>query len=151
MDRGDFMINYILFTIVKYLSTALLFAAAAAAQESEIRALIQRQQDDWNRGDVRSFMAGYDEATAFVAAEITRGSAGVLANYKKRYPTRDRMGNLTFTLHEVRLLGASHAYVIGQFHLKRTTEAGGDKTGLFTLVLAKTAAGWRILLDHTNP
>ncbi|MSV29524.1 MAG: DUF4440 domain-containing protein [Bryobacterales bacterium] len=147
------MINNLVFTIVKYLSITLLLGSVAPAQEREIRAVLQQQQDDWNRGDVRAFMDGYEasESTTFVAAAVTKGSAAVLANYLKRYPTRDQMGTLTFTILDVRPLGPEHASVIGRFHLKRTAEGGGDKSGIFTLVFRKTTAGWKVILDHTNP
>ena len=147
------MINISVFTIVKYLSTALLLGSVGTAQEREIRAVLQQQQDNWNRGDLHAFMDGYEagESTTFVAATVTKGRDAVLANYLKRYPSRDHMGTLTFTVLDVRPLGPENASVIGRFVLKRTAEGGGDKGGLFTLVFRKTTAGWKIILDHTNP
>src|ERR1700722_19464928 len=58
-----------------------LFAATAQAQTdskiiSEIRAVLEAQQQAWNRGDIDGFMSGYDrsESTAFVSEDkITRG------------------------------------------------------------------------------
>jgi ketosteroid isomerase-like protein len=32
----------------------------------------------------------------------------------------------------------------------RSAEGGGDASGKFTLVLRKTAQGWKIILDHTS-
>jgi len=97
-------------------------------------------------------MDGYDksESTTFISATVTKGHAQVLANYLKRYPTREKMGVLKFTDLEIKLLGADYAAVIGRFHLDRSTEAGGEASGIFTLVFHRTAQGWKVILDHTS-
>jgi uncharacterized protein (TIGR02246 family) len=129
--------------------TAPLFAATA---EEGIRKVMDDQLTAWNRGDVRAFMDGYEESpsTTFVGLNVTKGHAQVLANYQKRYPTKDSMGTLRFTDIEVRPLGAEYAVVIGRFHLERSKEAGGEATGLFSLIFQHTARGWKIILDHTS-
>jgi ketosteroid isomerase-like protein len=131
-----------------------LFAATLWAQGAEgvIRAEMTRQQEAWNRGDVRAFMESYEKSpgTLFVGSSVTRGWDQVLANYVKRYPTRDNMGRVTFSDVEVTMLGASHALVFGRFRLERSQEAGGNTGGLFTLVWRKTKAGWKIIADHTS-
>lgn len=123
-----------------------------ASPEQEIRAVLDDQVSAWNRGDIPAFMDGYDksDATAFVSATITKGHAQVLANYLKRYPTREKMGTLQFSDLEIQPLGSAYASVIGRFHLDRSAEAGGEAAGIFTLLFHKTAHGWRIILDHTS-
>ena len=125
---------------------------SAAASEDEIRTVLEDQTAAWNRGDIPAFMAGYleSESTTFVSDTVTRGHAKVLARYLQRYPTREKMGTLHFSGIEVKLLGPGYASVLGRFHLARATEAGGDATGIFTLLFQKTAAGWKIILDHTS-
>ncbi len=120
--------------------------------EEAVRAVLAAQQAAWNRGDVDAFMSGYEasDATTFVGATITRGYRQVLENYRRRYPTKEKMGQLTFSDIEVTPLGAGFASVIGKFHLARTAEAGGPAGGIFTLVFRKTASGWKIILDHTS-
>jgi uncharacterized protein (TIGR02246 family) len=120
--------------------------------ERDIRRVLEAQQAAWNRGDVEGFMSGYEasDATTFVGATITRGYRQVLENYRRRYPTKEKMGRLTFSEIEVTRLGAEHAYVIGKWHLDRPPEAGGNAGGIFTLLFRKTAAGWKIILDHTS-
>ena len=124
----------------------------AASPEQEIRRVLDNQVSAWNRGDVRAFMDGYDdsESTTFVGAKITRGHAQVLADYLKRYPTREKMGTLRFSELEIRPLGAGYASVIGRWHLVRDKEAGGEAGGIFTLLFQRTARGWKIILDHTS-
>lgn len=124
----------------------------AATPEQAIRKVLDDQVAAWNRGDIAAFMDGYDasESTTFVGANITRGHAQVLASYRKRYPTREKMGTLRFTGLEVRTLGADYVSVIGRFHLDRSTDAGGPAAGIFTLLFHKTGQGWKIILDHTS-
>jgi len=76
--------------------------------------------------------------------------AQVLENYHRRYPTKEKMGQLTFSAIEVLPLGAEYASVLGKWHLYRPREAGGDVGGFFTLLFRKTEKGWKIVLDHTS-
>ncbi len=127
-------------------------AAATPASEGDIRAVLEMQQAAWNRGDVAGFMSGYEESdtTTFVGTTITRGYQQVLDNYRRRYATKDKMGQLAFSDVEIRLLGADYASVVGKWHLARAADAGGEVGGIFTLLFRKTAAGWKIILDHTS-
>ena len=120
--------------------------------EDAVRAVLTAQQAAWNRGDVDAFMSGYEasDTTTFVGATITRGYRQVLENYRRRYPTKEKMGRLTFSDTEVTTLGTEFASVIGRFHLDRAAEAGGPASGIFTLLFRKTAGGWKIILDHTS-
>jgi ketosteroid isomerase-like protein len=139
-------------------SIALLWLAPRSAgtpptsAEAAVRNVLAAQQTAWNRGDVDSFMSGYEvsEATTFVGADITRGYRNVLDNYHQRYPTKEKMGTLTFSAIEVMPLGMEYASVLGRWHLERTREAGGEVGGIFTLLFRKTASGWKIILDHTS-
>ena len=126
--------------------------SALPADEAAIRKVLANQQDAWNRGDIPGFMEGYlnSPATTFVGAAVTRGYQPVLENYIKRYPTRDAMGQLAFSDLEVHMMGLGHAWAMGRFQLKRNAAGGGDKEGRFTLVLEKTKAGWKVVLDHTS-
>jgi len=124
----------------------------AATADEGIRRTLDDQVSAWNRGDVRAFMEGYEDSpsTTFVGTNVTKGHAQVLANYQKRYPSKDAMGTLRFTDIEIRPLGADHGLVIGRYHVVRPKEAGGEATGLFTLIFHRTAHGWKIILDHTS-
>lgn len=137
--------------ITKSLLYAFLTSAVlAAAPEQEVRAVLEKQKDDWNRGDVRAYMQGYAPDTIFVSSEVARGSGPVLERYLKKYPNREAMGTLTFSEIEIRLLGTEHASVIGRWALTRSAAGGGNTGGRFTLLLRKTAAGWKVMLDHTS-
>jgi len=124
--------------------------AAAASTEQEIRAVLEKQAVDWNRGDTAAFLEGYAPDTVFVGDKITRGIGEVRARYQQRYPTPAAMGRLTFSDLEIHPIGADHAYVIGRWNLERPKEAGGDTGGIYTLLFRKTSKGWKIILDHTT-
>jgi ketosteroid isomerase-like protein len=138
------------------LRTVVLLALAlpllAATPDSEIRKVLDDQALAWNRGDIPAFMTGYEDSpnTTFVGTDITKGYAAVLDRYKTKYSSKEKMGTLRFSGVEVQLLGIAYASVTGRFHLDRTKEAGGEASGIFTLVFKKTAGGWKIIVDHTS-
>ena len=123
------------------------------AQGDEIRAMLKNSEAAWNRGDLATFASDYEDAptTTFVGRELTRGGVdAILARYKKGYPTPEALGTLTFSEIEVRPLGEGDALALGRFALKRTAAGGGDAAGRFTLVLKRTAKGWKIVHDHSS-
>ena len=147
---------------MKSLSLALVLALRAAILEaadeksgnaaaiSEIRAVLQAQQEAWNRGDIDSFMNGYAraETTVFVSGdEVTRGWQTVRDRYLKKYGDRARMGTLTFSDLEIEPLGPDSALALGRWELKRASD---NPHGRFTLIFRKTPEGWRIVHDHTS-
>ena len=139
------------------LFAALLAVPSLAAQaggnpEHAIRQVLAAQVAAWNRGDIPGFMRGYANSprTTFVSKSIEHGYASILARYLGKYPNRAAMGHLDFTGIEVRRLGAAHAVVTGYFRLTRPESAGGNASGVFSLVFAKEAGGWKIILDHTS-
>src|SRR5437870_11434519 len=72
---------------------------SAAPPEQEIRAVLQSQQEAWNRGDIDGFMNGYARGpTVFVSEDkVTRGWETVRDRYRKKYSDRAKMGTLTFS------------------------------------------------------
>jgi uncharacterized protein (TIGR02246 family) len=129
-------------------STPLLFA-----QGDEIRAMLNNSQAAWNRGDLLAFASDYEDSpeTTFIGSEVVRGGTkAILERYRKRYPSRDAMGALTFSEIEVRTLAPGLALATGKYALKRTSAGGGDTSGRFSLVVRKTPAGWKIIHDHTS-
>ena len=127
-------------------------AVRAQPADAAIRQVLADQVSAWNRGDVVTFMQGYDDSpqTTFIGKSIEHGYQMILARYQHSYGTPEAMGHLDFTDLEVRMLGADDAVVTGRFHLTRTQAGGGDATGIFSLVFERKASGWRIILDHTS-
>jgi uncharacterized protein (TIGR02246 family) len=136
------------------LVVALFTAPALRAQSGEdaIRQVLANQVSAWNRGDVVTFMRGYDDSpqTTFIGKSVEHGYEMILARYQRSYATREAMGQLEFSGLEVRMLGQDHAVVTGHFHLTRSRAGGGDASGIFSLVFEKEPSGWKIILDHTS-
>ncbi|WP_287127642.1 DUF4440 domain-containing protein [Candidatus Cyanaurora vandensis] len=126
--------------------------SAQSAPDVQIRQVLTAQATAWNQGDIPGFMQGYEASptTTFVGTMVTRGYQQVLERYLKRYPTREGMGQLTFGELTIQPLGADYASVLGRWDLERTTTAGGNVGGYFTLLLRRTAEGWKIIQDHTS-
>ena len=127
-------------------------ASDAATRQSgaEIRAVLQAQQEAWNRGDLDAFMNGYarSESTVLVSDDtVTRGGKSARDRYKIKYRSRAKMGKLRFSDLDIQSLGNEAAVVLGRWALKR---ANGVTQGHFTLVFRRTPDGWRIVHDHTS-
>jgi len=135
-------------TLLCLLSAAQTFAASSA--ESSIRAVLNTQVDAWNQGDLSTFVTTYAEDCLFVGKQVVRGRPAVLARYQKSYSNAAAMGKLEFTDLEVHEVDPQVALVIGHFHLARTTEGGGDASGVFSLVFHRIGGTWQIVLDHTS-
>lgn len=120
------------------------------ADRTAIMAVLNAQQEAWNRGDVDAFLVGYwhsPELTFSGSSGVSRGWDGVLARYKRNYPDRAAMGQLDFSDLEFRWLGQDAALVLGHWHLKRDK---GDIGGVFSLVWQRFPEGWKIVHDHTS-
>ena len=118
MRKSSFLIAMSLMLIVAFAATAGTFAQSKpkASSETAIRAVLDAQVAAWNRGDIESYMNGYDRSpnTEFVGADsITRGWQDVLDRYKKRYDTREKMGTLAFSDLEITMLSNDAALVLG--------------------------------------
>lgn len=132
----------------------LLMASLAWAQSSEqaIRRVLDHQTQAWNRGDIDAFMNGYENSpnTVFLGKKVQRGYEALRRRYHDQYPTSEKMGRLTFSNLSVDVLSGDYASVTGAFQLMRATSAGGDVSGVFSLLFRRTPAGWKIMLDHTS-
>ena len=120
------------------------------ADRAAIVAVLASQQNDWNKGDIRGFMAGYwnsSELTFAGTRGFTRGWQPVMDRYEKNYADKAAMGTLDFQELELRSLGPGSALVLGKWHVQRQA---GDIGGIFTLVFQKFPEGWRIVHDHTT-
>jgi beta-aspartyl-peptidase (threonine type) len=138
----------------------------AAEPKSEIGDVIRAQEAAWNRGDIDAFMNGYwrSDQTVFVSGdEVTRGWQKVLDRYKNKYSDRAKMGSLTFSVLEIKPMGADLALVLRSWRLERandppsqnasparTSGATSEPHGRFTLIFRRFPNGWKIVHDHTS-
>jgi ketosteroid isomerase-like protein len=136
------------------LACALAFVVRAFAAESrdagEIRAMLDAQVAGWNSGDVARYMDYYvksDQLRFASGGTITYGWKETLERYRKSYPDKATMGTLTCTYHDINVVSPDTAIVFGKWELQR---ANDKPWGLFTLLIKKTAEGWRVAADHTS-
>ena len=124
----------------------------ASRDQLDVVKVLLAQQAAWNRGDIAAFAQSYKDApdTLVVTRQISRGFAGLVEEYRHDYPTKAAMGTLTYAELEARPLDDRFAIVLGKYRLERGKKEGGSVEGMFTMVLEKTAAGWKIILDHTT-
>jgi beta-aspartyl-peptidase (threonine type) len=115
-----------------------------------IEGILSRQAAAWNSGDIDGFMQHYwksDELTFSSGGKTTRGWETTKKNYQQRYPTRERMGHLSFEAIEITSLGDSSGLVLGRWHLQREPAPVG---GSFSLLFRRVDGTWVIVHDHTS-
>ena len=143
------MRKLLLFVLVVVLPSALL-AQSDDKDRQQILALLQRQTDDWNRGNIEAFMVGYwnNDSLMFIGQSgLTYGYQKTLANYKKNYSDTAKMGKLSFNILHVNRLSPEYYYVVGKWFLKRSV---GDVGGHFNLLFRKVNGQWLIVADHSS-
>jgi uncharacterized protein (TIGR02246 family) len=139
------------FLAVMLFLPSVLFAQNTSSTQA-IRAVLDKQVVDWNRGDLDAFATGYKNSPdiLFIGSKVSRGYAQMLDTYRKNYSTKEQMGTLNFSELEVQPLDEHFATVTGHFHLERTAAGGGNSDGHFLLVLEKTPDGWKVVRDDTT-
>lgn len=124
--------------------------STAASSEQEVRRALDKQVAEWNAGNLAGFMETYAQSgsTRFASGgDISLGWQTVFDRYRRKYGDKETMGKLRFSDLDIQVLGPDSALAFGRWHL---TRAGGDASGLYTLVLRKKPEGWRIVHDHTS-
>ena len=112
--------------------------------------ILNKQEKDWNRGDIDEFMKGYLKSEKLIFS----GSSGpiygwkaTLDRYKKTYSDKEKMGKLKFEILNVIALSPTVIQLQGKFNLTRSI---GDAFGYFTLNWIKVKNRWYIISDHTS-
>ena len=112
--------------------------------------ILNKQEKDWNRGDIDEFMKGYLKSDKLVFS----GSSGpiygwkaTLDRYKKTYSDKEKMGKLKFEILNIIALSPKVIQLQGKFNLTRSI---GDAFGYFTLNWIKVKNRWYIISDHTS-
>ena len=120
--------------------------------QRDIRAMLERSAQDWNRGDLNAFMSDYlrDSTLSYVSGGHVRyGWQALYDRYQQKYFSpgahRDSLG---FSEVHVQPLTLNLAFATARFELHR-----GDSlvaSGPFTLILQRQGPRWLILHDHTS-
>lgn len=118
--------------------------------QQEIESVLTIQTKAWNSGDIDAFMEHYwksEQLTFSSGGKTTRGWQKTKDNYKKRYPNKDKMGQLSFSDLEITKLSNEAALVLGRWQLTRKEDKPG---GNFSLTFRSMNGRWLIVHDHTS-
>ena len=121
-----------------------------AREDAAIRALIDRMQAAWNRGDFRGYMEGFaNPGVVFVSrGRIRDGWQGTLDHYVRDYGgAPERRGSLRFYDIAIDRIGADAAMLIGHYRLDR---AENPQEGVNTRLMRKIDGQWRITMNHVS-
>ena len=147
MNLLKLFLNVSIFSLSCYLSSQ---NNITESDSLNIMKVMSMQEKAWNQGDVDSFMEGYLKSDFLVFS----GSNGPVygwnetkEKYKKSYPSKEIMGNLSFVVKNIKSISFDVALMIGEYQLKRSS---GDSSGYFTLVWKKINKKWLIVSDHTS-
>ena len=122
----------------------------AAQAEAEMRALIARMQDAWNRGDFRGYMEGFlNPGVVFVSrGRFQQGWQGTLDHYVRDYGgDPGRRGQLTFFDIEIDMLAEDAAMLVSRYRLERE---GSPQYGINTRLMRRVDGRWVIALNHVS-
>ena len=120
--------------------------------EQTVRKSLQDSVAAWNQGDLDAFMKPYAADARFVTSKgITRGSANILARYRKKYSNPELMGRLSIDVQTLTFnpgVAPTSATVIARWQIKRAS--GEVLAGETLIVYHKRGAGWLIVEDHSS-
>jgi uncharacterized protein (TIGR02246 family) len=121
-------------------------------QIAAIRGVLERQEADWNKGDLDAFLTGYWKSPKVVfqsGGDRHDGWDAMAERYRKRYKAEGKaMGKLVFSGIDIEILAPEAAFVRGAWLL--TMPDGTRPGGLFTLIFRQFPDGWKIIHDHTS-
>ena len=118
--------------------------------KDQIRSVLKKQETDWNKGDIDSFMKGYLNSNDLVfngSKGPFYGFKSVKERYKNTYPTKNEMGKLKFEIFKISGITKYVAYLVGKYIL---IYPENKDSGFFTLTFVKLNNEWLILSDHTS-
>lgn len=118
---------------------------------ADVEATLAAQAEAWNREDLDGFMDKYTRSDQLVftsGGKVRRGWQATYDAFSTKYATAPgTMGQLQFEVLQVDPAGADGCVVLGRWTL---TSGAHPATGLFSVVLERQAAGWRVIHDHTS-
>ena len=124
-------------------------ATNADAATMQITAAMDSSANEWNKGDLESFMIMYDPSATMMMPSGPVGLDAIRALYVNKYFNgKMPKQNLRYSDMQVRLLGEDYALLTGVFTLYGNNLP--ERSGRYSLVLIHTKYGWKILHDHSG-
>lgn len=115
-----------------------------------IKDVMDKQVVAWNNGDIEGYMTGYwnNDSLLFIGSKGPKyGYGNTLSGYKKSYPDKETMGQLSFSSLQYKKLSDEYYHVTGAWKLTRKEDA---PSGFFTLIFRKIDGKWVIVADHSS-
>jgi len=121
-----------------------------AEDRSQILAALEASAESWNRADLKGHLAIYDPTvTAMTKSGPRPGVAAIESSFGETYFKGGKpKQNLRMEQVTLRALSSDSALMTGRFVL-----FGGElpeQSGWFSLVWLRTAAGWKVVHDHSS-
>lgn len=141
----------------KFMLTLLCFLAFsmltthAKAQDAQLKiiATMKNSENDWNKGDLDSFMKMYTDESTMMMPTGPAGINTIRELYEKKYFNgKMPKQNLHYDDLKVTLLGEKYALLTGKFTLSGNNLP--ERSGRYSLVMILTKNGWKILHDHSS-
>lgn len=124
---------------------------AQSIETSQVKAVIDQQVKDWNKGDIPAYMNGYwkNDSLRFIGKTgITYGWKTVLDAYLKSYPDKSAIGFLEFKELKIDVLAVDAAFATGNWTINYVDKE--NIGGWFSLLFRKINGKWVIVVDHTS-
>lgn len=118
--------------------------------KNSIRDVMKTSQDGWNEGNWEKYMSCYwqSDSTSFVSGgNVTYGYKTIKERFQKSYSDKAKMGILTFSDLEIKVLNNEYALVIGKWHLQRENDA---PWGRYSLLFQYIDSKWLVINDHSS-
>jgi len=129
--------------------SALSMHANAQDAQSKIITAMKNSENDWNKGDLDSFMKMYTDESTMMMPTGPAGINTIKELYEKKYFNgKMPKQNLHYEDLKVTLLGEKYALLTGKFIL--TGNNLPERSGVYSLVMVLTRNGWKILHDHSS-
>ena len=116
---------FLVFAVLSLKATAQQNPGSQSAETAIITAM-KNSEDDWNKGDLTSFMKMYTDASTMMMPKQ----------------------NLHYDELKVTMLGDKYALLTGKFTLSGNNLP--ERSGRYSLVMIYTTTGWKILHDHSS-
>jgi ketosteroid isomerase-like protein len=119
-------------------------------KKKAILAIIQKQEEDWNRKSLDAFLEAYwnsDTLRYVTNRGVTYGFEKVAEIFRRNFPDTASMGKIDFDVIHVELITENDAMVTGKFLQKVDKKFRG---GYFTFLFRRLKGKWKIVADHTS-
>ena len=137
---------FLVLTILSLRATA---QQTSGSAETAIITAMKNSEDDWNKGDLTSFMKMYTDVSTMMMPTGPAGLSAIQDLYEKHYFNgKTPKQNLHYDELKVTMLGDKYALLTGKFTLSGNNLP--ERSGRYSLVMIHTTTGWKILHDHSS-